>query len=190
MEWEFDMLNWIQTWHTPMLDEIMLFLSFLGDKGGFWILLTMTFLLRKSTRTVGLVMMAALVIDVIMCNGILKPLIARPRPCSFVDIALLVPRPSDLSFPSGHTAASFAAAMALYFMQSRLAKPALLLAALIAFSRLYLYVHFPTDIVGGVMVGILAAFLAKKIVGKWKKWPDMRSLKNMQKTYNPAQSYK
>lgn len=78
MEWEFDILNWMQTWHTPVLDQIMLFLSFLGDKGGFWILLTLLFLFRKSTRTTGCVMLAALLIDVVVCNGILKPLIARP----------------------------------------------------------------------------------------------------------------
>ncbi len=187
MEWEFDILDWIQTWHTPVLDQIMLFLSFLGDKGGFWIMLTALFLLRKSTRTTGFVMMAALVIDVIVCNGILKPLIARPRPCSFVDIALLVPRPSDLSFPSGHTAASFAVAMALYFSQSRLARPALLLAALIGLSRLYLYVHFPTDILGGIVVGMVAAYGAKWIVETWRKKPNLPTWTPI---YKPMREYK
>lgn len=162
MIWEFQFLDWMQTLHGPLLDPVMLFLSFLGDKGVFWLLLTFLFLLRKSTRRTGIVMLAALVIDVVLCNGILKNLVGRPRPFSFTDTALIVSMPTDPSFPSGHTAASFAAALALRGMHSRLAGPALLLAALIGLSRLYLYVHFPTDVLGGIAVGIVSAWLGRR----------------------------
>ena len=110
--------------------------------------------------------MAALVLDMILCNGILKHVFARVRPCDVnTTIQLLVPRPSDYSFPSGHTAASFAAVAALFFAgQKKLWKPALVLAVLIAFSRLYLYVHYPTDILGGIAVGVLCGYIGARCV--------------------------
>lgn len=174
MEWEFHVLYGIQDLcGSPWMDQIMLWLSFLGDKGGFWIILALCLLARTSTRKIGLVMAAALVIDLVLTNGLLKPLVARTRPFVTAGVSLLVPPPTDGSFPSGHTAASFAAAMSLWFMKSRLAKPALLLAALIAFSRLYLFVHYPTDIAGGILAGTLAAYAAWKLVGRrgwnWKR---------------------
>lgn len=110
--------------------------------------------------------MAALVLDMILCNGILKHVFARVRPCDVnTTIQLLVPRPSDYSFPSGHTAASFAAVAALFFAgQKKLWKPALVLAVLIAFSRLYLYVHYPTDILGGIVAGVLCGYIGARCV--------------------------
>lgn len=115
--------------------------------------------------------MAALVLDVILCNGILKPLFARVRPCDVnTTIQLLVPRPSDYSFPSGHTAASFAAVTALFFAgEKNLWKPALVLAVLIAFSRLYLYVHYPTDILGGIAVGVICGYVGMVCVRYFNK---------------------
>ena len=93
-------------------------------------------------------MAAALCIDVIVCNGILKNLFARTRPFDVNEaVQLLITAPKDFSFPSGHTAASFAA-------EKKLWKVSLVLAVLIAFSRMYLYVHYPTDILGGVLVGL------------------------------------
>ena len=101
-------------------------------------------------------MAAALCIDVIVCNGILKNLFARTRPFDVNEaVQLLITAPKDFSFPSGHTAASFAAVAALYFAgEKKLWKVSLVLAVLLAFSRMYLYVHYPTDILGGVLVGL------------------------------------
>lgn len=95
-------------------------------------------------------------IDVIVCNGILKNLFARTRPFDVNEaVQLLITAPKDFSFPSGHTAASFAAVAALYFAgEKKLWKVSLVLAVLLAFSRMYLYVHYPTDILGGVLVGL------------------------------------
>lgn len=133
----------------------MCFITKLGNGGVIWILLTVVLFLIPKTRKTGMVMMAALVLDVILCNGILKHIFARMRPCDVnTTVQLLIPRPHDYSFPSGHTAASFAAVGAIFFAgETKLWKPALVLAILIAFSRLYLYVHYPTDILGGILVG-------------------------------------
>ena len=97
--------------------------------------------------------------DVYKRQLLLKPIIARPRPFTFrPELTLLVKAPRDFSFPSGHTAASFAAASALLFSKAKGWIPAMVLAALIALSRLYLYVHYPTDVLAGVVVGVLCGF--------------------------------
>ena len=112
--------------------------------------------------------MAALLVDLVICNGILKPLVHRIRPFDVkTGIELLVKRPTDYSFPSGHTAASFASVTALYLAgEKKLWIPALVLAVLIAFSRLYLYVHYPTDVLGGVVAGLAAGALGYWLMKK------------------------
>ena len=111
-------------------------------------------------------MLVGLCIDVIVCNGLLKNLVARTRPCDVnTAIQLLISHPTDYSFPSGHTAASFTAVAALYFSgDKKIWKAAIVLGILIAFSRMYLYVHYPTDILGGILVGIFSGFIGSKIV--------------------------
>lgn len=122
----------------------------------------------RDTRRTGIILLAALCVDIILCNGILKNLFCRIRPCDVnTSIQLLIARPDDFSFPSGHTAASFAAVAALYFSgEKRLWKLALVPASLIAFSRLYLYVHYPTDILGGILIGCVAGYAGYRIAGK------------------------
>ena len=117
-------------------------------------------------RKYGLAMLVGLCIDVIVCNGLLKNLVARTRPCDVnTAIQLLISHPTDYSFPSGHTAASFTAVAALYFSgDKKIWKAAIILGILIAFSRMYLYVHYPTDILGGILVGIFSGFIGSKIV--------------------------
>lgn len=153
---EIQFLDWLQTLHSPIVDKIMLGITRLGDAGIFWIVLAVILLLLPKTRKSGLIVAVALCIDVIVCNGILKNLFARTRPFDVNEaVQLLITAPKDFSFPSGHTAASFAAVAALYFAgEKKLWKVSLVLAVLIAFSRMYLYVHYPTDILGGVLVGL------------------------------------
>lgn len=153
---EIQFLDWLQTLHSPIVDKIMLGITCLGDAGIFWIVLAVILLLLPKTRKSGLIVAVALCIDVIVCNGILKNLFARTRPFDVNEaVQLLITAPKDFSFPSGHTAASFAAVAALYFAgEKKLWKVSLVLAVLIAFSRMYLYVHYPTDILGGVLVGL------------------------------------
>lgn len=165
---EIGILDWIQNLRTPVGDLVIPFITRLGDAGMIWIVLTVILLVVPKTRRSGAVLAAALCVDLILCNGILKNLFGRTRPFDVnPSISLLVARPEDFSFPSGHTAASFAAAAALWFAgEKRLWKPALALAILIAFSRLYLYVHYPTDILGGVLVGIFAGYAGWRIVSE------------------------
>ena len=145
----------------------MPYVTRLGDSGVVWIVLAVFLLFGRKYRKAGIALLCALLLDILICNGLLKPFFARLRPCA-VDTAarLLIARPADFSFPSGHAASSFAAASALYFSgQRKLWKPALVLAALIAFTRLYLYVHYPSDVLGGMLLGTLFGYLGYRFAG-------------------------
>ena len=153
---DFSILYALQHLHNAVLDRVMVGITSLGNAGWIWIALTAVFLILPKYRKCGVRMAIALILDLILCNLVLKPLAARPRPC-WIDeqVKLLVAAPKDYSFPSGHTAASFAAVAALYFAGAKKWwKITLPLALLMAFSRMYLYVHFPTDILGGAVLGI------------------------------------
>lgn len=168
MGFEFKILDWIQSIRTPFGDWFMPFVSKLGNVGMIWILLAAVLIILPKTRKSGIILAAALCLDVIICNVLLKNIFCRIRPCDVnTAVTLLIPRPHDFSFPSGHTAASFAAVSALYFAREKwLWKPVLGLAALIAFSRLYLYVHYPTDILGGIFIGLAAGYVGYRLVRK------------------------
>ena len=141
---EIHILDMIQNLRTPIGDVVVPLITRLGDAGIIWIILTLLLLIIPKTRKTGVIMMAALL----------------------ADVQLLVAKPRDYSFPSGHTAASFASVTALYLAgEKKMWKAALVLAVLIALSRLYLYVHYPTDIIGGVIFGSLSGYLGYKIVG-------------------------
>lgn len=161
---EFSILYMLQNFHNAVLDRVMVGISSLGNAGWFWIVLTAVFLCIPKYRKCGIQMAVALVLDLILCNLFLKPLAARQRPCWIDDqVKLLVAVPKDYSFPSGHSAASFAAAVTVFRNHKKEGTAALIVACLIAFSRLYLFVHFPTDVLAGIGVGFICAFLAGKI---------------------------
>ena len=176
MGMEFKILDYLQNIRTSVGDAAMCFVTMLGDAGMIWILLTVILLTIPKTRKSGAVLLAALCADLILCNGILKNLFARIRPYDInTQVQLLIARPVDFSFPSGHTAASFTAVVALYLSrEKKLWKPALMLACLIAFSRLYLYVHYPTDILGGILVGIAAGYIGYMAVSRWMERKDKK----------------
>lgn len=176
-EFELRILDWIQeNLRSGFLDPIFRAITHLGDAGIFWIALAVVFLIFRKTRPLGIAMGIALILDLILCNGIVKPLVDRIRPYALKETLdgvtgyPLINAPSDASFPSGHTAASFACVFALLFKKSRLWIPALVLSAMIAFSRLYLYVHFPTDILGGILLGLIAGYLGAKLGTMLEKW--------------------
>jgi len=166
-------LDWIAgNLSCGLMDTLMPIITLFGDDGIFWIACAVILLLIPKTRKIGLSMGVALLIGLLVCNITLKPLVGRIRPYDYqlqhfgVEIRLLVDGLHDFSFPSGHTIASFEAAVVLLLGNRKLGIPAVILASLIAFSRLYLYVHYPTDVIASVILGIgiayLSAWLAKK----------------------------
>ena len=166
-------LEWIAAnLYCPFLDAVMPVITLLGDAGIFWIAIAVLLLFIPKYRKIGLSMGAALLLGVVVCNLIMKPAFARIRPFDYQleyfgkTIKLLVATPHDFSFPSGHTIASFEAAAAIAIHNKKWGIPALILACLIAFSRLYLYVHYPTDVIVSVVLGIGFAFLGSWIVKK------------------------
>ena len=170
---ELQILDALQTMHNPVLDTLMSAITRLGDAGIIWILLCAVLLILPRTRKSGAILMAALLVDLVVCNGILKPLVHRIRPFDVkTGIELLVKQPTDYSFPSGHTAASFTSVMALYLAgEKKLWILALVLAVLIAFSRLYLYVHYPTDVLAGALLGAGLGLLACRLTdAAWARW--------------------
>ena len=165
MHFEFAFLDSLQQFRTPVMDALSVFFNYAGAHGEIWIAFTLVLLLRRSTRKAGAAMAAALCLYMLAGHWVLKPLFARPRPCDIrPEMLTLVPRPSGWSFPSGHTASGFSAAFALWMQNHRLGAPALVLAAFIAFTRLYLYVHFPTDILGGALLGLALGAAASVFV--------------------------
>lgn len=127
----------------------------LGNAGFLWIVTALVLLARRKTRTYGIAVILALFLDVVITNGILKLLIARPRPfLTHADIIPLIKPPGGFSFPSGHSASSFAVSFVLYkLLPKRVGIPAVVLAVLIGFSRMYLGVHYPSDVLAGLVVG-------------------------------------
>jgi len=154
---DWSVLHWIQdTFTCGFFDFIMPKISMTGDLGAIWLITAFIMLFSKKYRKCGILLVAGLGLCFLIGNLCLKPLVARSRPC-WLDpgVKLLIPNETDYSFPSGHTLSSFAAATILGIRNKKFAVPAFILAGLIAFSRLYLYVHFPSDVLSGIVIGIL-----------------------------------
>ena len=155
MPFEFAFLDWLYQFRNPVMNAISIFFDYAGAHGEIWIAFTLLLLLFRRTRKAGFAMAVALVLYMAAGHFFLKPLFARPRPC-------------DLN-----TASGVAAAYALWLQNRKLGAPALVLAAFIAFTRLYLYVHFPTDVLGGLVLGLalgaLASWLVDSLANKSKK---------------------
>lgn len=164
---ELQILYEIQKLHCSWLDAIMIGFTNLANHGELWILIALVLLFRKKTRACGAAMLLSLMCMQILGNEVLKPIFARQRPC-WVDptVPLLLKSPASYSFPSGHTFSSFAGAFVLYFYHKRFGILALVVAAIIAFSRMYLFVHYPTDILAGMVLGYVTARVATEIVIK------------------------
>lgn len=167
MAWELSILDAIQGIRTPFLDVFFKSVTMLGDKGYFCIALGLILLIPKKTRTCGICVLAALFCNAIVCNITLKPLVARQRPC-WVNplIETIVKTPDNFSFPSGHSAACFVTATSIYMNNKKWGTAALVVAAFVAFSRLYLYMHWPTDVLAGICIGVLLGVIVSRIILK------------------------
>lgn len=151
---------------NPVLDSIMIFITTLGDGGMIWIAATILLLIPRKTRKVGIMSAVALLGSLLINNNLIKNIVQRPRPyVTFNDIRILIPTPSEFSFPSGHTSSSFAAAGVFYSnLPKKFGIPAVILAGLIGLSRMYVGVHYPTDVIAGVIMGILLSYGAELLV--------------------------
>ncbi|MDO5089625.1 MAG: phosphatase PAP2 family protein [Leptotrichiaceae bacterium] len=155
---------------NDFFNKIMIFFTRLGDHGFIWIALSAVFLFIKKYRKTGIISLLSLLICAITVNVILKPVIQRPRPFSEIsDIILLINEPKDFSFPSGHTAASF---VMIYVFFKNMRKHfifILTIAVLISFSRLYLTVHYVSDVVAGILIGLFSGYIGQKIFEFYSK---------------------
>lgn len=159
MSLDWTILHWIQsTLVCPAMDFLMPKLTLLGNGGAIWLLAAIVMLITKRYRKYGIFMIVGLTLGLLIGNVFLKPLIARPRPC-WIDtsVKLLITDPTDYSFPSGHTLSSVIGAAILTKANRKFGLAAIPLAALIAFSRLYLYVHYPTDVLAAAILGVVIA---------------------------------
>lgn len=170
LSFDLPILDWIQAnLQSGFMDKFMPFITVFGDAGIFWMVISALFVVFPKTRKTGLGMAFAMMIGLVVCNMTLKPLVARIRPYDLqaelgVTIRLLCDAQHDFSFPSGHTIASFEAAVVM-MKNRKFGIPAMILAVLISFSRLYLYVHYPTDVITSVILGTLFALIGDALAG-------------------------
>ncbi|MGV8982912.1 phosphatase PAP2 family protein [Clostridium sp.] len=144
--------------HGPIMDKVMLMSTYLGNGGIIWIILAVILIISKKYRKVGFMAIAALILSTFLGEGILKHIVKRIRPSSNIpSFDLLIQKPLSYSFPSGHTGSSFAVAGVLSKYIKEYTVEFFFLAFLIAFSRLYLYLHYPTDVLAGAVLGLISS---------------------------------
>lgn len=149
------------------LDVVMRFITNLGNKGIIWIIIAVILLLSgKKMRYAAFTLLLSLVISLVLCSVIIKPLVARIRPYDLLDLQITVKALHDYSFPSGHTSAACAAAVSVFIYNKKVGTALTVLAALMALSRLYLMVHFPTDVIAGAFIGVFSALISNLIIKK------------------------
>ena len=160
-KYDFEILFFIKDHiRNGFLDVVVPFYTNLGDDGIIWIAVGLVMLVLKKTRKCGIMVLAALLVMLVLNNIILKNLIARPRPCAtYPELVELVKIPHSYSFPSGHTVSAMAVAFTILTQHKKLGIVAFVMALLMGLSRLYVGVHFPTDVFGGIIVGALIALI-------------------------------
>ena len=176
-QFDSSILLWIQdNLRAGALSPVVKVITHLGDKGAFWILVTLVLLAIRKTRPLGVICAVSMVTGLVVTNLIIKNWVARVRPYELIHgLECIVARADDFSFPSGHTTNSLACAWVLFRRApKKWGVPALILALLIALSRLYVGIHYPTDILGGLVIGIGSACFAMWLVPKLeKKFPKL-----------------
>ena len=160
---------------TAVLDSFFLAVTKIaGACGQLWVIIATVLVIFKKARKAGVAVLLAYAAVFLIGQLGLKNLIFRQRPCQIdLDFALLVDRPSSSSFPSTHSAWAFGAATAIFMHHKKVGVVTFIVAALIAFSRLYMFLHFPTDVLAGIVLGIALGVLANWVTGRiWKRWEE------------------
>lgn len=160
---DINILLFLQSIRNGIFDIFFTIITHLGDAGAIWILLFGILLIKKETRSLAIWGFIVLIMDTIIVSGIIKPIVSRPRPFVSNDITPIIKAPFGYSFPSGHAASSFAAATYLYFKNFKYKKVVLILAFLIAFSRLYVFVHYPSDVLVGAIIGSSIGYIGYRL---------------------------
>ncbi len=164
---ELSILHAIQSLHNPILDPIMVtvFNTLVGSIGQIWIVVGLVLLVLPKTRKCGIAVLLSYIVSLLIGNEWLKDFIARPRPCAVDDtVQLIVKKPGSFSCPSVHTYLAFSSAMAIFHYYRKAGIGVFVFAAMIGFSRMYFFVHYPTDVLFGAMLGILTAFAVCALV--------------------------
>lgn len=162
--WDDRLLMWLARHHTPFLNKLMILITTTGNNGYVWFALSIPFLLTNKGRLTGFTILASLGIATLTGEVSIKHIVKRVRPCAkaFEDY-LLIENPPHYSFPSGHTTASFAVTTVILFMSPIWFLPVCMYATLLAFSRLYLLVHYPSDVIAGVFIGTICGAVSVPI---------------------------
>ncbi len=167
LHFDLNVFQWVQTIQTPILSAILKVITTLGEGGIIFILLALGLLITKKYRKAGFAMIIALAVMVVCNNLVLKEIFARPRPFNITydwwneiyRFPEIVSRPDSYSFPSGHTSSAFAAAVALLWYDRKIGIPTTIFAFIMGFSRIYVEVHYCTDVLAGLVVGIIYAVI-------------------------------
>lgn len=159
---DFKILLYIQeNIKNDFFDFLMPIISFLSNSGWIWILSAVLLCISKKTRKYGFALALGAFLCFIFGNVLLKPLIARVRPYdAYSNFELIINKLHDFSFPSGHTYSAFCGATILLYVNKKLGYAALVLAILTAFSRIYLFVHYPSDVLAGMIMGVSIALFS------------------------------
>ncbi len=151
-------------------DSIMKFISFLGNGGWFYILIGLIMILfikrNPNIGKWGIILLVSLAISAIIVNIGIKPYFARIRPFDRLMLDIIINKPSDYSFPSGHTTAAFGAAVVFLYMNKKIGFFMIIFAILMGISRMYLLVHFPSDVICGAIIGSITSIIVCKIFRK------------------------
>ncbi len=167
-QFETGILDFIQsTFSCKFLDYFFIAVTSLSNKGIFWIILAVVLLCFKKTRKTGICLGTVLIIGEILGNQILKNLFERPRPYTVnPDANVIIEKLSSFSFPSGHSRCAVECAVVIFANNKKWGIAAIVVAVLTCVSRMYLYMHYPTDVLAGAVLGVIDGLLAIFIVKK------------------------
>lgn len=159
------LLQMIQALQTDSLNKLMVFITHLGDYGILWISVSLLLFINKKTRKIGLSALISLAVCALIVNVFLKPIVHRIRPFDMItEFQILIKKPTDWSFPSGHTASAFTMTYVFYKYLKKYFSFVLILSILISFSRLYLTLHYPSDVIAGIIIGLLSGKIGVNLV--------------------------